>query len=50
MSNVSNIVSINRGFDKLDKMSLITKLSSSAVSTWEEIRYQKMTLNAYASI
>ena len=43
VGNLSNTVFINRGYDKMEQMALVTHLQSLNVTTWEEIRNSRAT-------
>ena len=43
VGNVSNTVFVNRGYDKMEQMELVTHLQSLNVTTWEEIRNSRAT-------
>ena len=42
VGNVSNTVFVNRGYDKMEQMELVTHLQSLNVTTWEEIRNSRV--------
>ena len=42
VGNLSNTVFVNRGYDKMEKMELVTHLQSLNVTKWEEIRNSRV--------
>ena len=43
VGNLSNTVFVNKGYDKMEQMALVTHLQSLNVTTWEEIRNSRAT-------